>query len=358
MFLQFPSIGQFSQFVSTYKKYIKDKNKNDENKSNESLTFTGTVKLHGTNAAIGFSKSYGLWFQSHKRIITPELDNFKFATTMTEHSEDIKELMISIAETYAINLDENILVVYGEWCGDNIQKNIGISGLPRMFVIFDLAYFPSLNSSNMLKEKEGEDSLQWLPLQKFHIPTTLNKIVYNILEFQTFEIKVDFDKLPEVRNQLISITQQVEKECPVAKYFGKSGIGEGIVWRAQTQKVFRFKVKGDEHATSKVTKMAAVDVEKLKSLNEFLKKSVTENRLMQGISEIFGDEEVSSAYFSRLGKFTAWVVGDVKKEDMDAFPNFPSTSNCKVSEKELNRAITARASKWFKEFVEDNIMSK
>ncbi len=333
MLFKFPSIGQFSQFVSRNK-----------NRVDEKLHFTGLIKLHGSNMGVGYNEKCGLWFQSHKRIITPESDNYKAAATMTENKDAVQELMFSIAESYSIDLKLNTLMVYGEWCGSNIQKNVAIAGLPIMLVIFDIAYV--LND-----EIKGEETeLKWVNMQKFNIPVSLNKLVYNILDFPTYSLEMDFNKLPEIRNMLVKLTEDVEHECPAGKYFGKSGIGEGIVWRCQLDgKVFRFKVKGDEHATSKVTTMAAVDVEKLKTLDEFVEKSVTENRLLQGISEIFGNEEKSSAWFQRVGKFISWVVTDVKKEDMESFPF--DVSDVKIM-KDLNKAISEKCKRWFKQYVE------
>ena len=335
MLFKFPSICQFSGFVANAKKYYTD----------EKFTFSSSIKLHGTSGAIGYNQEIGLWFQSHKRIITPESDNYKFAATMTEKKEHIQELMFTIAQTYSIDLKMNTLMVYGEWCGSNIQKNVGLNGLPIMFVIFDIAYV--LND----EIKGDETEMKWLNMQKFDIPASLNKLVYNILDFPTYTLEMDFNKLPEIRNMLIKLTEEVERQCPVAFMLGKSGIGEGIVWRCQLDngKVFRFKVKGDEHATSKVTTMAAVDVEKLKTLDEFVSKSVTENRLQQGISEIFGNEEKTNAWFQRIGKFISWVISDVKKEDMESFPF--DVSDPKVS-KDLNKAITEKCKHWFKHHVE------
>ncbi len=333
MLFKFPSIGQFSGFVAQAKKYYAD----------EKFIFHSSTKLHGSNAAIGYNKEIGLWFQSHKRIITPESDNYKFAAIMTDNKNAVQELMFSVAKSYFIDLNKNSLIVYGEWCGGNIQSRVGICGLPVMFVVFDAAYIPN-------EETPIDDNLKWLNIQKFDIPASLNKMVYNIIDFPTYKLEVDFDKLAEVRNTLVKLTEEVEKSCPVSAALGKPGIGEGIVWRCQVDgKVFRFKVKGDEHATSKVTTMAAVDVEKLKTLDEFVEKSVTENRLLQGISEIFGNEEKSSAWFQRVGKFISWVVADVKKEDMESFPF--DASDVKIM-KDLNKAISEKCKRWFKHYVE------
>lgn len=326
--IKFPSIGQFYQTVSKIK--------------HEKLTFFGTIKLNGTNAAIGYSEKTGLWYQSHKKIITTTIDNFKFAATMEKNSEGVKQLLFSIAKQYSIDLNVNALIIYGEFCGGNIQKNVAINGLPNMFVIFDIAYIP-------LDEISNQDPVpKWLDIQKFPIPELLSKLVYNILDFPTYTLEIEFTKLSEIKDILIKLTDEVEKECPVGKYFGKSGTGEGIVWKSAVDgEVHRFKVKGQKHSTSKITDIASINVEKAKSLEDFVNKTVTENRLRQGINEIFGDEPQSQTWFSKIENFIQWVIHDVKKEDMDAFP-----LELKENESALNRAISMKSREWFRHLVE------
>ncbi len=65
-------------------------------------------------------------------------------------------------------------------------------------------------------------------------------------------------------------------------------------------------------------------------------------------------------WFQRVGKFKQWVVHDVKKEDMDAFPkhlkdDFDGKNGeeaQKLVEKDLNRRISDKAQDWFRIHVE------
>ncbi len=71
-----------------------------------------------------------------------------------------------------------------------------------------------------------------------------------------------------------------------------------------------FKVKGEKHSVSKVKKLAAVDPEKLKSIESFVEYAVTENRLHQGLDEV-GLSQKS------IGQFIGWINKDINKEEGD-----------------------------------------
>jgi hypothetical protein len=214
--------------------------------------------------------------------------------------------------------------------------------------------------------------------------------IYNIYEFETFEINTLYKNRDDLSRQFTQLRQRVEWECPVGRYFGvkssesferylertsknqqvpkgvQCSTGEGIVWRMQVKtpsgvdKVFRIKIRGDEHRTSHVAPEEAIDVERLNSIDEFVAKALSGYRLRQGIKAIFGDEDMSMKWFDRIGKFKQWVVHDVKKEDMAAFPeqyiddySGKNGAEKKASiEKELNRRISEKTHDWFRNLVE------
>lgn len=64
-----------------------------------------TEKIDGTNAAVIVADGK-LYAQSRKRIITPDDDNFGFASWVAEHPE-----LVELGEGYH----------YGEWWGKGIQ---------------------------------------------------------------------------------------------------------------------------------------------------------------------------------------------------------------------------------------------
>lgn len=314
---KYPSIEQFRNVIRRVKELHdykgKDENGNNIYQHTENypiLKFEGTVKLHGTNAGIVKYKDR-FEFQSRERVLSLNQDNAGFMTYMIDKKLDNLFSRFKFNESVAI---------YGEWCGGNIQKGVALNGLPKMFVIFGV---------------KVDD--EWVDL-----PTNLhlNEIsIYNILQFKTFEIEIDFNKPEEVQNTLIDLTIEVENICPVGKYFRKEGIGEGIVFTCKSNQDLKFKSKGEKHSSSKVKVLNSVDTEELKSINEFVDYAVTENRLNQGL-QYFKENgiEIDS---KNTGQFLAWIVKDVLKEESDTL------ASTNLSDKKIKNAIVNRSRVWF-----------
>jgi hypothetical protein len=302
--IKFPSIEQFRSVV--------------RNAPKQTIKFTGTVKLHGTNASIVMRPNDVFYAQSRERIITPENDNYgfaKFAHDNRDYFERFKGLN---------NVDE--YVIYGEWCGKGIQKGVGISDLEKMFVIFAL----KINGEWANKEiSNGFMSGFCDGLRSAGVN------IYCIHEFPTFEIDIDFN-YPELSvNKLSELTEQVEKQCPVAKAFDIDGVGEGIVWNNDENNLI-FKVKGEKHSVSKVKTLAPVDVEKLNSIKEFLDYALTENRLLQAQSVVTPDLDIK-----KMGDFIRWVFNDIIKEESDTL------SASGLDQKDIGKAVSAKSRQWF-----------
>jgi hypothetical protein len=70
---------------------------------------TITEKLDGTNACIIINNGVIIGVQSRKRLITPQDDNYGFATWVYENTSEL----VNLGDGYH----------YGEWAGLGIQKN-------------------------------------------------------------------------------------------------------------------------------------------------------------------------------------------------------------------------------------------
>lgn len=297
------------------------------------LSFTGTVKLHGTNAGVCYNAVDGLWVQSRENIITPESDNAGFAFFVESNKKVFLRLMAMIdARTSTSDLTDNTISIYGEWCGGNIQKGVGITNLPKSFFIFGVKISPF--------PIEGEEK----PRPAYWVDSTdlgnSEVRIYNIADFPTYTIDIDFNMPQLVQNKLSEITIAVEEECPVAKTFGFSGVGEGIVWSCEFKGVVhRFKVKGEKHSASKVKTLAAVDVDKLNSIREFVDYAVTESRFNQAIEKTFPNNEPVDV--KKMGDLIRWVVNDVIKEEVDTM-----VVN-KVEPKDVNKYVSAKVREMF-----------
>lgn len=316
--IKYPSIEQFRHVV---KEYCYIANKKDVKKG--IVSFKGTVKLHGTNAGVGYNAiTDELWAQSRNNVITPTKDNAGFAQFVQTHESDLKKICKNLLYYHprftaddnedrdtGINTDTDtdikgdIICLYGEWCGNGIQKGVALSELPKMYVVFDAIVMDTERSH-----------YKWIHTDSFNVIRDLADI-YPITLFPTWNIDIDFNHPQLSQNKMIEITNAVEQECPVAKHFGVSGVGEGVVWSTHVfNRVLRFKVKGDKHSVSKVTKLASVDVEKLSSIKDFVNYSVTEARINQAISEVAGSREPSK---KDIGALIKWITCDIIKEESD-----------------------------------------
>lgn len=333
-FTKYPSIEQFRGVVQEIKRQFLR-----HDIEAPTIDFSGTVKLHGTNASIGWDgQSTQLQVQSRKRIITTTDDNAGFAKYVTKYQQQFKTILSDIRSMYPPpkSADSNaMLFVYGEWCGKGIQSGVAISQLDPMFVIFATAY-------------RIDDEKFWIPHN--NIASNKDARIYNIMQFENYKMSITFTKkeLERAQGDLVRLTEKVENQCPVAKYFGVDGVGEGIIWTGKFTSPhngeihnLRFKVKGDKHAVVKSKTSAPIDTEKLQNIQSFIKYAVTENRLQQGYDELFKE----GATQRDIGTFIKWVRDDVIKEETDTLE-----SNG-LDVKDINKPLSTAARSWFMKMI-------
>lgn len=328
-FIKFSHIDQFRQVYKHLKsrgQFIgKDEEGNpiyDESIVPPPVKFYGTVKLHGTNAAV-CEWQRERWFQKRSDFVDLSHDNAGFAQFASERKESFNKIFNTIYKKYTY--DENLIYcIYGEWFGQGIQNSVAVSQLSKKFSIFDVVIC------------DGEN--------KFHLPpefiktlSDINNDIYNVFLFKTYNIEINFEHPEITTEELTALTNEVEEHCPAGLYFGVDGVGEGIVWTCQTDDgtlVSRFKTKGKKHSSSKVKShknLISASPDEMRSINEFIEFSLTENRLDQGIKEIFGDDEPN---FSGIGKFIKWCVEDVMREEADTISE--NKFNTKIISNELS----------------------
>lgn len=323
--ISFPDISQFRQTirnVASHAQFVgKDANGDaiyDNTKPLPTLEFEGTVKLHGTNAAIFLDRNTDeIWYQSRENIIEVGKDNAGFAT----YFSGIKNLRDIFKD-----INGQVVGIFGEWCGQGIQKGIAISQLSKMFVVF------AAQSDGVFLDRDQLAKIKWPDVK-----------VYNIYDYPTYRIIIDFAHPEYAQNTLADITLQVEQECPVGKAFGVSGVGEGVVWKGitpgYTSPGFWFKVKGEKHSVSKVKTLAAVDIEAVKTRDEFVTKVVTEARCLQSLQKL--KEAHKPLDRTSMGDFIRWIFNDVVKEESDT----ARASNLELDK--LGGPISNAAKKWF-----------
>ena len=340
--ISFPSIEQFRNIIANINRQFNfvglDENGEaiyDMTLPKPVLTFKGTVKLHGTNAGVCYNAIDGLWAQSRENIITPQQDNAGFAFFVDSHISEFNDLIYLIEAKEKLDLTKNTISIYGEWCGGNIQKGVGITNLPKSFFIFGVKITPHVDPTDL--EAVKKNPAYWVDSTYLKSPVVK---IYNINDFQTWTMDIDFNMPQLIQNKLSELTIAVEEECPVAKAFGFSGIGEGIVWACEYKGVvYRFKVKGEKHSASKVKTLASVDVEKLNSIKDFVDYAVTESRFNQGLEKTFINGEPIDV--KRMGDVIRWVVNDVIKEEMDTM----AANN--IEPKDVNKFVSAKVREMF-----------
>lgn len=325
----FPSINQFRNVVQHVRRQAAFLGLDEQGEAifnpapvYPKLSFTGTVKLHGTNAAIVFDER-GYTFQSRERVLTREADNAGFMAHMEQWLLPVSMMFQKIADLNNHNdVAISTIVVYGEWCGGNIQKGVAITGLPKMFVIFAV----KIND-------------QWVETPNVSCPEAS---IYSTKQHTNFNIDIDFEHPEEAQNQLAKLTEAVEACCPVGLAHGIEGVGEGIVWRCNSNpsSEYWFKVKGEKHSASKVKTLASVDVEAVEQINDFVKMTVTEARLEQGLHNLI-NEQLKPFAMTSMGDFIRWVHQDVLKEEADTL------QASGIDYKKLGGPIALAAKRWF-----------
>lgn len=355
-FYPFPSIDQYRTVV----KHVRDRVSHHGMTAFPKIVYHGSVKLHGTNAAVVFTEDGDYYAQSRSQVITPEADNAGFAAFAQEHRQVIQDLAAHLVNSYydydardwIEKRPSTTCVIYGEWCGGNIQKGVAITGLPKMFVVFGVKLVDIT-----INDEEQEQPSFWLMPWDFHASCKAvlpaNGQVKCIEDFETYKVVVDFARPEEALNQMVAITAAVENRCPVGHAFGKEGVGEGVVWTPvgfeQPVPVnFRiddltFKVKGEKHSDTKVKVTKGVDIERLNSIKELAVALVTDHRLEKGIAylkEVKHRDDV--LYIENIGEFLKWVSTDVHKEDTDVI------SEHGFDVKDVVKAVAEVAKSWFK----------
>jgi len=317
--ISFPSIEKFSTVVSNVLRRNNfvglDENGNaiyDPSKPKPVINFKGSVKLHGTNAGVCYNQIDGIWYQSRENIITPQSDNAGFAFFCESKPKVFADLFNKIIETTNVDPTTNTISVYGEWCGGNIQKGVGITNLPKSFFIFGVKITPH-NVDNLEKPPVA----YWVDHTYLRSPENL---IFNINDYPTFEIDIDFNVPQLVQNQLIEWTIAVEDECPVAKAFGfPNTIGEGIVFSYTNEDGERlsFKSKGTKHSNSKVRTLKPVDDIKINNCIEVANAVCTSWRLEQMFNQTFNTLNGGQIDIKRMGEFLKAVMNDIIKEETD-----------------------------------------
>lgn len=333
--IKYPSTGQFHNAI-----------KHARHNGIRELIYEGTVKVHGTNGNMILpGRGEKILYQSKGRLLSATEDNNDFYRNYDEHREDVAQLFDEILdglEQLEISEDQIWPIrIAGEYAGKGVQSGAAVGLVePKFFAIFGVSF-----------GKPDEYGRQmWMPNKLIDELLARDARIFNIFELGgVYTVKVNFDRPEDIQNVLGDITQKIEEKCPVGDYFGVEGIGEGIVWKPasfpqNSNTELWFKVKGEKHSASKVKTLAQVDPEKVANVDKFVEYAVTENRLKQGLTEVFPDGKLD---VKRTGDYIRWMNVDVHKEESD------SLEVSGLTMKDVSRQIGAKAREYLNGAMEE-----
>lgn len=322
-FVSFPKIGCFRNAYAEVKYHYM----HGAHGVLPKLRYFGSIKIHGRNSAIvKHIETNQFTYQSRNRIINKGDDDAGFYSFI-----DSKEyqLLFDMIEKINDKKAEKHIVIYGEYAGEDIQPKVAVSKLPKMFLIFAVRF-----------------DEEWLDLRKYSSLHNMDEKIYNIMQFSTYYIPIDFQEPSKALDEIAAFTDQVNDECPVAKLLGVSGIGEGLVWTCidNSSSRFWFKTKGKDHENGGGNKVKSVkisvDPEKVNNSIAFAETYVNEPRLTQGLEYL--KENNYEVAINHVGIFIKWVLDDILKEEHDVI------KVSSLDEKMLKKAISNRSVVWFK----------
>jgi len=318
-FVKWPKIGKYSDAAHNARKHMEP----------GEITYQAKVKLHGTNAGIHFGEDGKHRTQSRNRLLNKERDNAGFDAWVQETGDDI----------FAPDLWVEGMVLFGEWCGPDIQSKVAACDAPhKFFAAFaileidgSLTVEPKVIESMLIKGRPDLFAIPWLE------KTRMDLNFFDMTEEQSAFTSSAFDLL----------IQEVEAQDPLMRdRFLLDGIGEGVVFypfgiqhgSMEGFGEFAFKLKGEKHTKSGKRYNTNIDPVKLSAVQEFADFAITQERLDQGISELGLEERKSD----KTGQFVKWVIDDAIVE-------------CKVEleasgllEKDVKKAIGHMASSFYR----------
>ena len=325
---KFTKIGQFKDLIHSQKarcQYIgTDANGVAQYDTQIPITgklhLEGTVKLHGTSCSLTYDAATdALTFGSRNFQLSPSAKDRHYGFIDWVLKNEVA-LCNKLRDYCQGGLTYEKLTVFGEWCGSGVQRNVSISQLPKAFYAFAIkaVLTPHTDCTDSAHDVLQSQESQYLPssLLPFLLSTPAIGF-YNITDFPTYELVVDLENPKTAVDLANKLVYDVAEKCPVASQLGVDGFGEGIVFRSIDSDTDIFvKVKGTRHSSSGGKKSASIDPMVAKSIDDFIDKTVTQDRCEQGWTLL----KQSTGFVSKVntGTFVKWLINDVMTEEGDA----------------------------------------
>ena len=330
-FIKFPSILRFEPFIKEMKQF---------NDVLPTAMVQISEKHHGSNIGINYSNPDGLWCQSNKQVLSILVDNYASHHYMVTHREEIKTMILKLAEYHDINLDENIITIYGEMLGEKFGKS-SCTGLPKLVIMFAHFKVSPLNP-------DTDVSAYWLPttIDEDHPMADDSIRFYNVLNFPMHEMELNFNEHENIQEMFAKMINDIEISSPTGEVLGIDGnTGEGFVasfWHQGRLK--RFKVKGNKHAkSSKAPRQRTIKEDTLMHEYEKIALSVLpEWRLEQFYPEANQMQDGTiKEELKNIPVYIKMIVQDAVKEELELL------QNCEYEFKYIKKAMSTIARQYF-----------
>ena len=283
------------------------------------IDFLGTVKLDGTHCDIVIGHDT-LRFQSRNKIISTADDNIGccvFLEPRTGH------LIATVRKRFP-NFKEYIMLS-GEYCSSKICKKVALRNLPKMFVLFGVCI----------------DGV-WQSKETYRDISDVSNTIYNIYDFPTWTITIDFNDPYAHQDTLDTLTKEVGTACPFARQLGVEGVGEGIVWVPVDENIptMWFKTKSERYVEEHKVPIVKISGDDVKP---YAIAWVHPGRLEQGMD--YMREMRIEPTIRTMSTFRDWVSADILREEQDVI------EKNEIHVKNLMREINTLCVAWYKQSI-------
>lgn len=294
------------------------------------VEYRAKIRLDGTNGGVQIHPNGTVLAQSRSQILEAGQDNMGFGGWVNHNQAYFSALK-----------RDRVCVVFGEWCGQGIQKRAAISQIGRkVFVVFAVQIGEGVSTAAHV-EVEPAKLRELLPEH----PDIF------VLPWADVRFKLDFADSEQASLEAERISAEVdaiEATDPwVAANFGVRGLGEGMVLYPhlngepvtdrQRLSELVFKAKGEKHQAVRQKKAAQLEPEIAGSIDAFVELVLAEPRLEQGLGEACrGQPEMA-----HIGAFLKWIGRDVQKECG------AELAAAGLSWEQVSRGISNKARTWF-----------
>lgn len=355
--IKYPSIEQFRTIIKNVQhtaQYVRYDAETDTTIMNRGakmpvIKAVATEKIHGTNASVCFSNPDGFWVQKREDLCTVESDNAACAFHAMQNQNAWMDVICKLAVAHNVDLDKNIVTVYYEWCGGNIQKNSAVSGVDKLSIIF--RHF----KVSPLEPSETESAVWYETAVDGEWVEERTARIFNISNFPTYEFEIDFNNPLMSQNAMVELVEKtIEPNSPVGRQFGIDGnVGEGVVVSfLYKDSMHQFKVKGEKHSASKVKVLKPVDNEKLQAIQDVAQQVTPAWRLEQMFALANDTVNGGVPAMEKMGAFMKALNQDIIKEESDVM------AGAGLEPKEVFGVVSRIARQWYSEELDRLVFNK